>query len=41
MVEKEVVCESVVEQELNKIDINNLTPIDALTKLSELKNNLK
>jgi len=41
IVEKEVVCESVVEQELNKIDINNLTPIDALTKLSELKNNLK
>ncbi len=37
IVEKEVFKESKVEKELQKIDINNLTPIEALNKLSELK----
>jgi DNA mismatch repair ATPase MutS len=32
-----VIKESKVEKELQKIDINNLTPIEALNKLSELK----
>ncbi|MGH1363936.1 MAG: DNA mismatch repair protein MutS [Calditrichia bacterium] len=32
---------SVVENELQKIDLNNLTPIDALLKLRELKAHLK
>lgn len=36
-VEKEVKKESKVEKELQKIDINNLTPIEALNVLSELK----
>ncbi len=37
IVEKEVKIESKVEKELEKIDVNNLTPIEALNKLSELK----
>jgi DNA mismatch repair ATPase MutS len=37
IVEKEVFCDSEVEQKLKKIDINNLTPIEALSKLNELK----
>lgn len=37
IIEKEVFRKSFVEQELTKIDINNLTPIEALNKLSELK----
>jgi DNA mismatch repair ATPase MutS len=37
IVEKEVFVDSVVEQKLKKIDVNNLTPIDALNLLNELK----
>lgn len=37
VVEKIVKLESKVEKELEKIDVNNLTPIEALNKLSELK----
>ncbi|MDP2090628.1 MAG: DNA mismatch repair protein MutS [Candidatus Gracilibacteria bacterium] len=37
IIEKIVKQESKVEKELQKIDINNLTPIEALNKLSELK----
>jgi len=33
--------ESDIEKELKKIDVNNLTPLDALNKLSELKSKLK
>lgn len=40
-VEKEVYCESLVEQELKKIDVNNLTPIEALSKLNEMKWKIK
>lgn len=40
-IEKEVICESEVEQELKKMDINNLTPIEALSKLNELKWKIK
>jgi len=40
-VEKEVFCESLVEQELKKIDVNNLTPMEALIKLNELKWKIK
>lgn len=32
--------ESEVEKELKKIDLNNITPIDALNKISELKNKI-
>ena len=34
-------CSNTIEQELKKIDINNLTPIDALNKISELKSKIK
>lgn len=34
-------CSNIIEQELKKIDINNLTPIDALNKISELKSKIK
>lgn len=37
IIEKEVFCDSEVEQELIKIDLDNLTPIQALSKLNELK----
>ncbi|MDD3145046.1 MAG: DNA mismatch repair protein MutS [Candidatus Gracilibacteria bacterium] len=40
-IEKEVFCESIVEQELKKIDVNNLTPMEALSKLNELKGKIK
>jgi len=40
-VEKEIICESLVEQELKKIDVNNLTPMEALSKLNELKWKIK
>ena len=40
IVEKEVFRNSKLEQELNNININNLTPMEALIKLSELKNKL-
>ena len=40
-IEKEVICISEVEQELKKIDVNNLTPIEALSKLNELKWKIK
>lgn len=40
-IEKEVICVSEVEQELKKLDINNLTPIEALSKLNELKWKIK
>ncbi len=40
-IEKEVICVSEVEQELKKMDINNLTPIEALSKLNELKWKIK
>lgn len=40
-IEKEVICISEVEQELKKLDINNLTPIEALSKLNELKWKIK
>ena len=35
---KDIYCKSKVEQELKKIDINNLTPMEALIKINELKN---
>ncbi|MDD2907582.1 MAG: DNA mismatch repair protein MutS [Candidatus Gracilibacteria bacterium] len=41
IVEKEVFCISEVEQELKKIDVNNLTPLEALGKLNELKGKIK
>ena len=37
IVEKQVKIESKVEKELKNIDLNNLTPIQALNKLSDLK----
>lgn len=37
IIEKEILCKSIVEQDLDKIDINNLTPMEALNILSELK----
>ena len=37
IIEKEVFCDSEVEQELIKMDLDNLTPIQALSKLNELK----
>lgn len=41
IVEKEVYRDSEIEQELKKIDVNNLTPMQALTKLNELKWKIK
>lgn len=41
IVEKEVYRDSEVEQELKKIDVNNLTPMQALSKLNELKSKIK
>ncbi|NVP17570.1 DNA mismatch repair protein MutS [Candidatus Gracilibacteria bacterium] len=41
IIEKEVFCDSEVEQELIKIDLDNLTPIQALSKLNELKGMIK
>ncbi len=35
---EEIKKESMLEKELKKIDINNLTPIEAINKLNELKN---
>lgn len=40
IIEKEVFRDSEVLQELKNIDINNLTPIDALNKISELKSKI-
>lgn len=40
IVEKEVFRDSVIELELKNIDINNLTPMEALSKLSELKSKI-
>jgi DNA mismatch repair ATPase MutS len=37
IIEKEVIRTSEIEQKIKKIDVNNLTPIDALNLLSELK----
>lgn len=39
-VEKEVIKESNIEKEIKAIDLNNLTPMEALNKLSELKEKL-
>ncbi|MDD3794276.1 MAG: DNA mismatch repair protein MutS [Candidatus Gracilibacteria bacterium] len=41
IVEKEVFYDSEVEQELKKIDLDDLTPIQALNKLNELKGMIK
>jgi DNA mismatch repair ATPase MutS len=41
VVEKIVEKESQVEKLLEQIDINNMTPMEALQKLSELKENIK
>jgi len=41
IIEKEVFRDSEVEQKLKKIDVNNLTPIEALNLLNELKNNIR
>ncbi len=41
IVEKEVFRDSIVEQKIRKININNLTPIEALNLLSELKWKIK
>lgn len=41
IVEKEVFRDSLIEQELKKIDVNNLTPMEALSKLNELKWKIK
>jgi len=37
---KEIFCNNEVLQDLKNIDINNLTPIDALNKISELKSKI-
>jgi DNA mismatch repair ATPase MutS len=37
IIEKEVFKDSIVEQKLKKIDLNNLTPMEALNLLNELK----
>jgi hypothetical protein len=37
IIEKEVFCKSEVEQELSNINIDNLTPIDALNLINKLK----
>ena len=39
-IEKEVIRISIVEQELKNIDVNNLTPMEALNKISELKSKI-
>lgn len=41
IVEKEVFYNSKIEQEIENIDLNNLTPMEALNKLSELKWKIK
>ena len=41
IIEKEVFKDSEVEQKLKKIDVNNLTPIEALNLLNELKWKIK
>jgi DNA mismatch repair ATPase MutS len=41
IVVKEVEKKSEVEEELKKIDLNNLTPIESLNLISKLKNKLK
>jgi|TARA_B110000881_G_C18190954_1_gene324760 hypothetical protein len=41
VVEKIVEKQSEVEELLKNIDVNNLTPMEALNKLSELKSNIK
>lgn len=41
VVEKIIEKESQIEQLLEQIDVNNMTPMEALQKLSELKSNLK
>jgi DNA mismatch repair protein MutS len=40
IVEKEVFRNSKIEQELKNIDVNNLTPMEALKKISELKSKI-
>jgi DNA mismatch repair protein MutS len=40
IIEKEVFRNSKIEQELKNIKIEELTPIDALNKLNELKNKI-
>jgi len=40
IVKKEIFCNNEVLQDLKNIDINNLTPIDALNKISELKSKI-
>jgi len=40
IVEKEVFKNSKIEQKLRKIDVNNLTPIEALNLLNELKSKI-
>jgi len=40
VVEKKVICESIIEQELKKINVNELTPIEALNKINELKSKI-
>ncbi len=34
-------AESKIEKEIEKLDLDNLTPVEALQKLIELKNKLK
>jgi DNA mismatch repair protein MutS len=41
VVEKIVEKQSELEELLKQIDVNNLTPMEALNKLSELKSNIK
>ena len=41
IIEKEVFCKSEVEQELSNINIDNLTPIDALNLINKLKWKIK
>jgi DNA mismatch repair protein MutS len=41
VVEKIVQKQSEVEELLKQIDVNNLTPMEALNKLNELKSNIK
>ncbi len=41
IVEKEIKIPSIIEQELEKLDINNLTPMEALTKINEFKEKIK
>ena len=37
IIEKEIIRDSLIEQKIKKIDVNNLTPIDALNLINELK----